>query len=95
MIRGAIAVTGRELTLACDAIVRANREGRLVHGDPRLDAAALSATRSTFDDGKGWKLVGIDGADVSPLIAAGLAVQALRDAPRAKTGAGERRAVFL
>lgn len=72
-------VSGRDLTLACDALVRAVREGRLVHADPRLDAAAAGATRSTFDDGKGWKLVGIDGADVSPLIAAGLALSALRE----------------
>lgn len=94
MIRRLVPVTSREFTLACDAIVRANREDRLLHGDPRLDAAALSATRSTFSDGKGWKLVGIDGADVSPLIAAALAVQALREQPRARA-TSERRARFL
>lgn len=94
VIRRVVPVTSREFTLACDAVVRANREDRLLHGDPRLDAAALSATRSTFSDGKGWKLVGVDGADVSPLIAAALAVQTMRDQPRSlKTS--ERRAVFL
>lgn len=76
-------VSSRELTFACDALVRAVREGRVVHSDPRLDAAAAGATRSTFDDGKGWKLVGVDGADVSPLIAAGLALSVLREQRKA------------
>jgi phage terminase large subunit-like protein len=81
--------SGRDLTLACEALVRQVREGRAVHDDPRLDAAASAATRSTFDDGKGWKLVGIEGADVSPLIAAALALRALRGVP-ARRGPGQR-----
>lgn len=73
-----VAATGRDLTLACDGLVRAVREGTLTHNDPRLDAAAAGATRSTFDDAKGWKLVGMNGADVSPLIAGALALRVLR-----------------
>lgn len=83
--------SGRDLTLACDALVRAVREGRIVHDDPRLDAAAAGATRSTFTDGKGWKLVGIDGADVSPLIAGGLALLALGEQRR---NAGRRQVLL-
>lgn len=94
MFRCVVPVTSRDLTMSCDALVRANRESGMVHGDPRLDAAAAGATRSTFDDGKGWKLVGIDGADVSPMIAAALAVKSLREQPREKS-TSERRAVFL
>lgn len=90
-----IAVTSRGLTMACDGIVRANREGRLVHADPRLDAAAANITRSTFDDGKGWKLIGVDGADASPVIAGGLALQALSEQTPLSKPLGERRAVFL
>lgn len=92
--KNTIAASSRGLTLACDALVRTVREGRLAHSDPRLDAAAAGATRSTFDDGKGWKLVGTDGADVSPLIAGGLAVSALRDQRRRRTQS-ERHAIVL
>lgn len=81
-------VSSRDLTLACDGLVRAVREGRVVHDDPRLDAAAGAATRSTFDDGKGWKLVGTNGADVSPLIAAALALRAIGAHPGKSTSKG-------
>lgn len=70
--------TGRDLTLACDALVRAVSEDNVLHNDPRLDAAAASATRSTFDDGRGWKLIATAGGDVHVLIAAALALQRLR-----------------
>lgn len=89
------AASSRELTLGCDALVRAVREGRVVHADPRLDAAAMGATRSTFDDGRGWKLVGVKGADVSPLIAAALALRVLQDQRPRRQDADERRAVVL
>lgn len=72
-----VPVSSRELTLACDALVRAVREGKVLHDDPRLDAAAAGATRSTFKDFTGWKFTGIDGADVHVLIAAALAVRGL------------------
>lgn len=91
--RRVVPVSSRDLTLACDGLVRAVREGKVLHADPRLDAAAAGATRSTFDDGKGWKLVGVNGADVSPLIAGALALRVLRD-QRVKSS-NERRAVFL
>ncbi|WP_307219122.1 hypothetical protein [Microbacterium sp. SORGH_AS_0888] len=87
-----VAASGRDLTLACEALVRHVREGRVLHYDPRLDAAAAAATRSTFDDGKGWKLVGVNGADVSPLIGAALGVRALREHTRRKV---QRRQVLL
>ncbi|SDQ49741.1 hypothetical protein [Leucobacter chromiiresistens] len=80
--------TGRELTLACDGLVRAVREGQLLHYDPRLDAAAQGATRSTFDDAKGWKFVGVNGADVSPLIAGALALRVLRASSPKRKGRG-------
>lgn len=73
--------TSRDLTLACDSLLRANREGKLMHADPRLDAAAACATRSTFDDGRGWKLVATAGGDVSPLIGGALALRALQAIP--------------
>lgn len=73
-----VAASSRDLTMACDALVRAVREGHLVHDDPRLDAAAACATRSTFEDGRGWKLVATEGGDVHVLIAGALALQALR-----------------
>ncbi|MGL3150658.1 hypothetical protein ACSS7Z_09880 [Microbacterium sp. A82] len=88
--RRVVPVTSRDLTLACDGLVRTVREGKLLHADPRLDAAAAGATRSTFDDGKGWKLVGINGADVSPLIAGALALRVLRDQRVSKPGNGSR-----
>ncbi len=72
-----VAVSSRDLTLACDGLVRAVREGRVLHDDPRLDAAAAGATRSTFKDSSGWKFAGIDGADVHVLIAAALAVRGM------------------
>lgn len=83
------AATSRDLTLACDGLVRSVREGSLRHGDPRLDAAAGCATRSTFDDGRGWKLVATGGGDVSPLIAGALALRVLQTLkPRSvRTGA--------
>lgn len=93
--RRVIPVTSRDLTLACDGLVRAVRERKVLHADPRLDAAAAGASRSTFDDGKGWKLVGVDGADVSPLIAGALALRALRAQPRARVKTGTRRATIL
>lgn len=85
--------SGRDLTLACDALLRANREGKLLHSDPRLDAAAGCATRSTFDDGRGWKLVATGGGDVSPLIGGALALRALQAIPPRKPV--ERRMVIL
>lgn len=88
--RRVVPVTSRDLTLACDGLVRTVREGKLLHADPRLDAAAAGATRSTFDDGKGWKLVGINGADVSPLIAGALALRVLRDQRVSKSGSESR-----
>lgn len=87
------AATSRTLTLACDALVRGVREGRARHDDPRLDVAAGCATRSTFEDGRGWKLVGTEGGDVHVLIAGALALAALRaHRPRRNVNA-ERRAM--
>ncbi|HVH93973.1 MAG TPA: hypothetical protein VM688_03580 [Nocardioidaceae bacterium] len=50
-----------------------------LHDDPRIDAAAACATRSTCADGRGWKLTGAKGGDVHVLIASALALQTLRD----------------
>lgn len=94
--RRIVPVTSKDLTLACDGLVRAVREGRVLHDDPRLDAAAQCATRSTFDDGKGWKLVGIDGGDVTFLIAAALALRALLAFPVAdRTRQGGRTVLMM
>ncbi|WP_394279247.1 hypothetical protein [Microbacterium sp.] len=88
-----VTATSRDLTLACDGLVRAVRERKLIHADPRLDAAAETATRSTFDDGRGWKLIGTGGSDVSPLIAGALALRVLQGVrPRR---AGKREMVIL
>lgn len=89
--------TSRTLTLACDGLVRAVREGTVVHDDPRLDVAAGCAIRSNYDDGRGWKLVGSRGGDVHVLIAAALALQALRGwtPRRAGSGVDDQRAVVL
>ena len=92
--RRVVAASSRDLTLACDGLVRAVREERVRHDDPRLDAAAACATRSTFDDGKGWKLVPTGGGDVSTLIAGALALHALRTYP-ARTSDGAGQAVFV
>lgn len=83
-----VPMTSRDLTLACEALVRAVREGRVLHDDPRLDAAAACATRSTFDDGKGWKLVGREGGDVTVLIAGALAMRAMSAHPGRHTPRG-------
>jgi hypothetical protein len=84
--------SSRDLTHACDGLVRAVREGRVVHDDPRLDAAAGCATRSTYDDGKGWKFTGGSAGDVHVLIAAALALASLRGF---RVGSGGRGRVIL
>lgn len=89
-----VSVSSRDLTLACDALVRAVREGRIVHDDPRLDVAAAGATRSTFKDGTGWKFAGIDGADVHVLVAAALAVRVLLLWKPKRAGGGGKIIVF-
>jgi hypothetical protein len=65
----------------------------LVHDDPRRDAVAACATRSTFEDGRGWKLVATEGGDVHVLIAGALALQALRGFRPLNPNRQERRAV--
>lgn len=85
--------TGKDLTLACDGLARAVREGTLRHADPRFDAAAAAATRSTFDDARGWKFVATGGADISPLIGGALALRVLQTLPRSARTAG--KAVFV
>jgi len=57
-------------------------------GGPRLDAAAACAIRSTYQDGRGWKLVATDSGNVAPLIAAALALGALRSYPVGRRGSG-------
>lgn len=92
-VKRVFAATGRDLTLGCEAVVRAVREGRIVFDDPRLEVAGMGATRSTFDDGRGWKFVGVNGADVSPLVAAGLALRVMGDV-RPKPEKKRRAIVF-
>ncbi len=79
--RQIITATSRDLMTACDGLVRLTDERRLRHQDPRLDAAAAVAIRSTYQDGRGWKLVATDSGNVAPLIAAALALGALRSYP--------------
>lgn len=86
-------VNSRGLTAACDGLVRAVSEGRLHHHDPRLDAAAACATRSTYDDGRGWKLVATDAGNVTPLVAGAIAVHALRNIT-SRTRHRSNRAMF-
>jgi hypothetical protein len=85
----------------CDTLVRLVGRGLVLHDDPRLDAAAECAVRSSYSDGTGWKLVpGREGGDVTALVAAALAVWALRQNLKPRQGTGRvvsssRRAVVI